>query len=185
MQYSSVLISSKLRAELATYVRQLCKISDRAHVQNLTRRELQDNDRKKKRGYTRVTGKEGLEGVRNRRETYSMRTLHAKASRFVSLSECRLASIHRSMEGKWSVSITQTISSLAPALLTTRDVWGLLKVSWGEQSRESDCCHKKARVSTTHRQIKNTQDTLLLNKAQPPFTISFPHANSNARLVHK
>lgn len=51
MQYSSPLISSKLRAELATYVRQLCKISDRAHVQNLTGRELQDNDRKKEGVY--------------------------------------------------------------------------------------------------------------------------------------
>lgn len=52
MQYSSPLISSKLRAELATYVRQLCKISDRAHVRNLTGRELQDNDRKEERVYT-------------------------------------------------------------------------------------------------------------------------------------
>lgn len=51
MQYSSPLISSKLCAELATYVRQLCKISDRAHAQNLTGRELQDNDRKKEGVY--------------------------------------------------------------------------------------------------------------------------------------
>lgn len=47
MQYSSPLISSKLRAELATYVRQLCKISDGADVQIVTGSELQDNDRKK------------------------------------------------------------------------------------------------------------------------------------------
>lgn len=51
MQYSSPLISSKLWAKLATYVRQLCKISDRAHVQNLTGRELWDNDRKEEGVY--------------------------------------------------------------------------------------------------------------------------------------
>lgn len=47
MQYSSALISSKLRAQLATYVRQLCKISDRARAQNLTGREQRNNDRMK------------------------------------------------------------------------------------------------------------------------------------------
>lgn len=45
MQYSSPLISSKLWAELATYVRQLCKISDRAHTQNLTGVEMRDKNR--------------------------------------------------------------------------------------------------------------------------------------------
>lgn len=45
MQYSSPLISSKLWAELATYVRQLCKISDRAHTQNLTGVEMRDKKR--------------------------------------------------------------------------------------------------------------------------------------------
>ena len=119
MQYSSPLISSKLRAELATYVRQLCKISDRAHVQNLTGRELQDNDRERQRegGDTGVTGKVG-ETTTTHKQCEEMSCLHVLYWIFIRV-EIDIVEYPSKASGQRPYT---AFLPLAPSLLAARDV---------------------------------------------------------------
>lgn len=149
MQYSSPLISSKLWVELATYVRQLCKISDRAHVQNLTGRERQDNDRKKGLvvgGCTWLTGTMSLEGLRKNNKRHAV----WGGSRVSCSKPPERGPMGYIFADPFKpVAVMQTLFSLIPPPLTARDLWGLLKVTSGEQCRETDCCCRRTRTSTT------------------------------------
>ncbi len=138
MQYSSPLISSKLWAELATYVRKLCKISDRAHAQNLTERELQDNDKKKVGGRMDWKVKETIT------ETYSASKLVTHVSCAMSLSEHGVASTRRQV-----VSVNNA-NNLFPRTSTPYSQ-RCLRTPQGQLRRAKyrNCCCRRAHISTT------------------------------------
>lgn len=91
MQYSSPLISSKLWAELATYVRQLCKISDRAHTQNLTGVEMRDENREheelKVKGTMREERTEGQDVSRLPENTWPEMRNHRRSPDYPKVNE--------------------------------------------------------------------------------------------------
>jgi len=130
MHYSSPLISSKLWAEPATYVRQLCKISDRAHVQNLTGRELQDNDGERERERERMTGG----GRNNKRHIQWEETSYLHVLCCMSSSEARTTSTDPSKasgQRHWRKQFPPSHHHS----LKARDIWGLFKVRRAEQRR--------------------------------------------------